>query len=127
MTLNLFHFNIAKAAYAKDGKIFKERIGISFTHKSKRIKEICFIIVKKWGKWALNKRLWYNVSVKKRFSEKEALCFFTVPRRIISPFLGIRRMYGLEGRKDSQYAAGTADEDVLHRLCHVGHCDPCAA
>lgn len=63
MTLNLFHFNIAKAAYAKDGKIFKERTGISFTHKSKRIKEICFIIVKKWGKWALNKRLWYNVSV----------------------------------------------------------------
>jgi len=70
MTLNLFHFNIAKAAYAKDGKIFEERSGISFTHKSKRIKEICFIIVKKWGKWALNKRLWYNVSVKKRFSEK---------------------------------------------------------
>ena len=24
MTLNLFHFNIAKAAYAKDGKIFNE-------------------------------------------------------------------------------------------------------
>ena len=63
MTLNLFHFNIAKAAYAKDGKIFKERTGISFTHKSKRIKEICFIIVKKWDKWALNKGVWYNINV----------------------------------------------------------------
>ena len=78
MTLNLFHFNIAKAAYAKDGKIFKEKTGISFTHKSKRIKEICFIIVKKWGKWALNKRLWYNISVKKRFIYGSAADYFAV-------------------------------------------------
>lgn len=85
MTLNLFHFNIAKAAYAKDGKIFKERTGISFTHKSKRINEKCFTIAKKRNKRALNKGVWYNINVsalvkKRRFVSLwfrgESFCHF---------------------------------------------------